>query len=213
MPRSKAQNEEIRARRRAAILAAAVPHFARNGFSQASISAIAAAAGASHGTVFRYFPTKEALFRAAVLEPLAVAEQAFAADLSAEESPLLRIEQMVRRQLATFLRSTGYLRLVHYVLGQSERFPELAGEISSFARRFCDRLAPLIAEGQRRGELGPGPPLTAAMAYFSFLNGAGLCLSLPEGESFPEEIWEGLVRSALRLFGPADSSHHPGKET
>ena len=33
-------------------------------------SEVAQAAGISHGTIFLYFPSKDALFRAAVLEPL-----------------------------------------------------------------------------------------------------------------------------------------------
>ena len=44
--------------------------FAQRGFAGAGISDIARAAGVSHGTVFLYFASKDALFRAAVLEPL-----------------------------------------------------------------------------------------------------------------------------------------------
>lgn len=55
-----------RSERRKAILAQAVIHFARDGFTRTDVSAIAEAAGCSKGTVYNYFENKQALFRDAV---------------------------------------------------------------------------------------------------------------------------------------------------
>jgi AcrR family transcriptional regulator len=55
-----------RAERRGQILDAALHVFAKVGFAGATLRQVADAAGVSKGTVFHYFETKEALFRAVV---------------------------------------------------------------------------------------------------------------------------------------------------
>ena len=53
---------------RAHVLAAAETEFGLNGFHAASVADIARRAGVAHGTVYRYFPSKEALFAEVVRE-------------------------------------------------------------------------------------------------------------------------------------------------
>ncbi len=53
---------------RSQVLAAAEAEFGRNGFHAASVADIARLAGVAHGTVYRYFPSKEALFADVVRE-------------------------------------------------------------------------------------------------------------------------------------------------
>ena len=50
--------------RRAAIIDAALPLFARKGFAATTTKEIAAAAGVSEGLIFRHFPSKAALYEA-----------------------------------------------------------------------------------------------------------------------------------------------------
>ena len=56
----------LRARRRTQILEAATAIFADQGFARADVQAIADRVEVGKGTVYRYFPTKETLFLAAV---------------------------------------------------------------------------------------------------------------------------------------------------
>src|SRR5262245_36435333 len=56
----------LEARRKAEILDAAARTFAANGFAATDVQVIADRLGVGKGTVYRYFPTKEALFLAAV---------------------------------------------------------------------------------------------------------------------------------------------------
>lgn len=56
----------LEARRKAEILAAAARTFAANGFAATDVQVIADRLSVGKGTVYRYFPTKEALFLAAV---------------------------------------------------------------------------------------------------------------------------------------------------
>ena len=64
MPRNQAQNEQVRANRRAQILEAARGVFAQHGYHAANVSDVAAAAGVSQGTVYHYFESKEELLMA-----------------------------------------------------------------------------------------------------------------------------------------------------
>ncbi|WP_173012556.1 TetR/AcrR family transcriptional regulator [Niveispirillum sp. SYP-B3756] len=59
-------NPALHASRRAAIMVAARKCFARNGFHQSSIADIRTVAGISSGTLFHYFPNKQALVLAIV---------------------------------------------------------------------------------------------------------------------------------------------------
>lgn len=62
------QKPEVRAR----IEAAALDRFAEFGYAATSIASIAARAGTAAANVYRYFPSKEALFRGVVPEDLPV---------------------------------------------------------------------------------------------------------------------------------------------
>ncbi len=53
-------------RRRAEILAAATTFFARHGYQNADIELLAEEIGIGKGTIYRYFPTKDQLFRSAL---------------------------------------------------------------------------------------------------------------------------------------------------
>ena len=54
--------------RPAEIVAAALKEFAEKGFAAARLEDVAASAGISKGTIYLYYPTKEALFEAVVRE-------------------------------------------------------------------------------------------------------------------------------------------------
>lgn len=196
-PRSRDQNDQIRQSRRAAILQAAIPLFALNGYSATNVSDVARAVGVSHGTVFLYFASKEDLFRAAVTEPLAEAEQHFYYIGAATGTPLDRLERMVRDQVGVFRKMEPYVRLTQYVIGQRQRFPELAQVIFDFGRRFNDAIIPIIEEGQRLGQLAEQDPVGVAWSYFSLLQ--GLILVVVEST---DEFWETGIAAALRIFAP-----------
>lgn len=62
--RRRAVSEEDKEARRAAIIAAAKTVFARDGFHDATIAAVAREAGIAYGSIYWYFDSKDALFRA-----------------------------------------------------------------------------------------------------------------------------------------------------
>ena len=151
-------NCPIRRRRKEArpseIIEAARSAFVANGFALTRVEDIAAQAGVSKGTVYLYFPTKEALFeavaRASVVPVLDSLAEALRADTSSSAPAQLRLmcETMYREMVGTEQR-----RLVHMVIAEGPRFPWLTEfyhrEILSKGRNI---LRTILRRGAARGE-------------------------------------------------------------
>ncbi|WP_434752789.1 TetR/AcrR family transcriptional regulator [Paenibacillus amylolyticus] len=197
-------NEEKRLERRKRILEEAVVLFAENGYSNTTTALIAKKIGVTSGTIFQYFPTKEALFHAAVLEPLEDIQMKSLALLQQDESPAILIKNMVEEQFNHIYSYTNELRLVQSVLGQRIRFPELTQQVLDSIKVMTDTIESVYAKGQSIGEFNPAfSPAMISRSYISFLNGVALTL----GEAIvhhPE--WENLKAHAYYLFAPVQHS-------
>jgi AcrR family transcriptional regulator len=99
------KDPDLEARRRAEILDVAGKEFAARGFAGTQVQAIADRLGVGNGTVYRYFPTKEALFLAAVEQGLAglTAEMDAIVDDPADD-PVEQTRRAVRAYLRFFHR-------------------------------------------------------------------------------------------------------------
>ncbi|MFY0545802.1 TetR/AcrR family transcriptional regulator [Brevibacillus sp. H7] len=202
MPRTKEQNRQNREQKRNRILREAITLFSLHGYSETTIAAVAKAANVSFGSVFTYFPSKEELFQAAVLEPLDELRPMFVDVDVPDGSPLAHIMKMVELHVRTFSLREEYLRLVQYVLGHRSRFPELFSELDGFLNDVREALRPIIIKGQQSGELQPIDPDLICMSYVSFLNGIRLTIT----DDPTNGIWQLFMQQALRLFGPRDES-------
>lgn len=159
-------NQQVRDERRAAILAAAVEIFARQGLEATRLAQVGEAVGVTHPTILNYFGTKDALFAAAVLEPL----EQFEDDLWPREGEALG--SIVGRHVGMFMAQGSYLRLAQYVLTQQGRFPELAAELRLFVERLRDVMAPMLVD---MGETHEGA-LWRFWGYFSQLFGMAMVM-------------------------------------
>jgi AcrR family transcriptional regulator len=85
------------------ILAAAVAEFAHRDFHEVLMDDVAARAGVGKGTLYRYFPTKEELFVAAVLRELSESHTEHLSTLDDEKAPLREVlERTVSRMVEYF---------------------------------------------------------------------------------------------------------------
>lgn len=145
--------------RPAEITAAALEVFADHGFAAARLDDIARRAGVAKGSIYRYFSTKEELFRAAVrlavvpnLETVRVAAEAFDGSF-AELAPrlLLRAAAVLSRPLIA--------RFVRLVIGESRNFPDVARIWhDEVVAPVIGAVTGLIARAQTRGEAPDGDP-------------------------------------------------------
>ena len=143
--------ERWREERRDRILHAAADVFGADGYSQVSMDAVARAAGIGKPTLYRYFPSKDALFGAVFVHALdrleARLDRALASEATAREQLVALIAAIVP-VLRDHLVSSRLLGGGSAALDQSRRriFRERRTRIGSFLARALDG-------GMRRGEL------------------------------------------------------------
>lgn len=136
-------------RTRAAVLQAAIDRFGRDGYRSTSVLAIARDAGVGPTAAYSYFPTKEALFLAAVDEDIAgVVEETFG---GVEEPP--HSEKWAGRTLAAAMASLEHHPLARRVL--SGREPEAADRLTDTPALAQARksLAEQLHAGQESGDV------------------------------------------------------------
>lgn len=93
---------ELATLRRRTILDAATRHFAAHGFREADVQHIADELGVGKGTIYRYFPSKEELFLAAVDQGMQQLKAAIDAAAERATSPLGRVEAAIEAYLTYF---------------------------------------------------------------------------------------------------------------
>jgi TetR/AcrR family transcriptional repressor of mexJK operon len=163
--------EDRSARKRRVVVDAATTLFLRHGYLGTSMDQIAAFAGVSKPTVYKFFADKEQLFTAIVMETLDRAGGPFLAGLSrlAETGQLADdLRDLARRYLAT-VTQPAVLQMRRLVIGASHQLPALA---SAYYERAPEQTLRTLADCFRRladrGLLRAPDPDQAA-AHFAFL--------------------------------------------
>lgn len=132
------------AERRVEIIAAAQAEFIRATFAGARTRDIADAAGVNQATLFKHFPTKEALFEAAVMRPLIAAMQGMHGRVEIYETARTPAQMGELAQASTALHLEDMQRILPLLT------TALFSDVESGRRLFQEQLQPLIRE---RGEV------------------------------------------------------------
>jgi TetR/AcrR family transcriptional repressor of mexJK operon len=160
--------------KRQAIVDAALLVFAREGYSQASIEAIAAAAGVAKPTIYNHLGGKENLFRHVLAEVAARSNRKTMAALAAftDEPADLRAELLTvaRGLVDCFLdeQSAALRRLLH---AEITRFPDLFDSVlASGPDQVNEALTGRLARLSNAGHLRIDDPLMAASQFFALIS-------------------------------------------
>ncbi|MGC4939082.1 TetR/AcrR family transcriptional regulator [Kribbella sp. DT2] len=141
------------------ILEAAAQLFQRHGYASATTNKIAERAGVSVGSLYQYFPNKDALLLALAEQHLDAAARIFAAtfaEFTDEDLPaVLRV--LVARVAELH---TDRPELHRLLFDQAPRTPELVAAFRRTEREIADRLADQL---RRLGVGGSSPELTALL--------------------------------------------------
>jgi AcrR family transcriptional regulator len=184
MPRARTPDKEE------AILEAAARVFSGKPFHEVLIDDVATAAGVGKGTIYRYFPTKDDLFFAAILHSFDRLSDALAQSLAQETSPRRRLERIAREVLSF---SWGRRDLFTLLLNDERRFAKRDEELQK-RREAVSRLAQeAILEGIRRREFRGIDARIGAELFRGMIRAANTLRR-------PEDTLDGLVSEIVGIF-------------
>lgn len=151
--------------RPAEIIEAAMHMFVEHGFAAAKLDDVAKRAGIVKGTLYRYYDTKEDLFRAVVQVAVSAHIQAIEQAAKAFRGSLVEIVPALLMRVAGQMSESHVPALARLVISESRSFPDLARIWhDNIVAKILTLLADLIAEAQERGEVRPGDPKAYAFS-------------------------------------------------
>lgn len=177
--------EAMRAQTRDKIRYAAVTLFAKHSFANTTMQAIAKEAGVSTGLAYRYFPSKQALFDAIILEAiegLRTMKLIFLAEGDPREILEEATAEMLKEISEDPTTSELFLLITQTIFTNAEENngPQ---EVVDTDKELIEALKQLIIRGQEKGQFVEGDPQTLAMHYISCAQGVGL-MSTIFGEEY-----------------------------
>lgn len=151
------------------VLAAALDTFREKGFAGTRMEDIAVRAGVSKGTLYLYYPSKEAVFEALVREnllpSLAVAEATVAASMDRPADIQLMALLLILQDVLADPRRIAIPRLV---LAEAGNFPDLARFYrTTVVERGLGLVGGILRRGVERGELRPLDPDQTARLFMA----------------------------------------------
>lgn len=145
------------------ILQAALACFAEKGFAATRMDDVAARAGITKGTIYLYFRSKAALFKALARQAIGTRLGEVAHELARFEGSSAEQLRMVLAMVGHFARTSDGVELPKIMLAEAGRFPELA---EFWRREIIDQglglFQSIIERGIARGEFRAVAPQHAA---------------------------------------------------
>ena len=164
--------------RRTHIIESALVLFARKGFADTTTSDICHAAGISTGSLFHYFPSKQAVFYGIWELDRTEWDEVFAA-AEADPDPWAALMVIVDK-LAADAAEPIMAGLLVEVIAQAHRDPEFAAGLAENDRRQSSDLARLIRRLREAGLADPGLPDEEAARWVLTLTDSFLGRGYPE---------------------------------
>lgn len=142
----------VRERRQEEILDAAARIFAQEGFHEADVQELADMLHVGKGTVYRYFPSKERLFLAAVDRVMCRLKAAVDASIGGIEDPLERLSRAIHAYLAFFAEYAEFVELLIQERAQfkDRKKPTYFEHRDANLGRWRELFQDLIAQGRVR---------------------------------------------------------------
>ena len=196
------------ASKRAQIIDAAVAEFQENGFAAASMDRVSARASVSKRTLYKYFESKENLFRSIVME------------LSGRFTDVLEIRYLpdrdIRQQLVDLawaegriLLSPDIIAMARMIISETLRHPELA----EAAQGKLDKTAAfvnILRDADSDGTLNVPDPITAGIEFIGLIKARAFWPILFSGSVVSEDemaiIVEGAVEMMMCRYGQTSAS-------
>lgn len=217
-PRKKEANQELRDKRRAQILDAALSAYIERGFNGTDMDLVAERAGLAKGLVYYYFKTKLELFRAMFEDAFnaSIAANRAMLEANAEKDPVRRLARFMVDVLALAERDPRLLRFAMrlpfdaYAVFAPAQWP--TGYAGSQA--FMASIAAMVGDIQAAGAMAGGDAGRAAASVWAVFMANALDFSRmigamgTAGEAGIEAARRGRIEETLgfcfRLLGVAE---------
>jgi AcrR family transcriptional regulator len=209
--RPDAVHDPLSPERRRRIIEGAAHIFTRDGYEGASMSQIATAANVSKGTLYNYFPSKQALFAAFVrarcgrLVEDVFGEPAWNQDLEAD---LFRIG----RTMLNVMVSPDGLAMYRVVVMEASKFPELAATFFNAGPKvMVAHMAAWLTRQTTSGALRVTDPQFAAEQFFALTQARVLMRARTDaGYNASQGDIDFVVAGAVQVFLAAYRNTTPG---
>lgn len=203
--------------RPAELIEAALDLFAEKGFAATRLEDVARRAGVSKGTAYLYFPTKEALFKAAIRDLLVTKIEMGERDVEEWRGSSEELLRNTFEYWAQVIRSRhgGLLKLI---VAEAKNFPDLASYyLTEVAERGRRLMAAVLSRGVESGEFRPIDVEATAMvigcplAFRSiWAHSLGCFEQQPIADDRFFETYFDLMLAGLRTGHPANRSRGAG---
>jgi AcrR family transcriptional regulator len=198
---------ETRSATRQRILETAQTLFAAQGFEAATTRDLARAAGIGVGTLFNYFPTKEAVAHCLLSEAYALAARRFESDLARDSAEPLSLEEELFAHIAAVLRKLKPFRKYLAAILDTEFSPSAAerhGDAPSFQAAHLEIVGEIAA---RHGRI---ESLTAFALHLYWTLFVGVLAFWSKDASPRQEDTLALLDQSLAMFvGWLKNQAHP----
>ena len=168
--------------------------FAKKGLAGTKIKDIAAKAGFSQGFVYNYFQSKDDIFTRLV--DLAAEGAGISVKYASEQegTPYEKIFWLTEALLSADSIAMQHWRLLMTQASSSEAVPEAAIKIAKEKAKLpFEHFIPMVADGQKAGEIADDPPIVLAVTYFSIVQGLALT-RIQNGNGIPFPTTEMVLR-------------------
>jgi len=203
--RAGARSSERGERARRAILDAALPVFARDGYAAASLNQIIEASGLTKGGLYFHFPSKQALALAVVADHQQRWISRIDAEISEYDTAVDRLFA-APRLIARYAKQGEGPAALSKLVEELARDPDLRDEVCASIRAWLDTVtqhfAAAQAEGAVRGDLDPA--MLAQVAVGGFVGAQAISEQLRDGR-FLDRI-DALVH-VVRLATQGGTDH------
>lgn len=192
MPRVRSDDYEAKSH---AIMDCAAALFAKEGYPSAKMQDVAKACGATKSMLYHYFPTKDDLLYAMLMEHLARVVQGVEEAVASNGSARERLLKMVE----TYTQKSTQSRRRHMIAMQDVKYlpkPKQAPLIE-LQRKLTDRVSDLLQQ------LNPGLPQEVYKPYTMMLIGMLNWTDMwyrPSGPVKPQELCDRMSRLFLKGF-------------
>jgi AcrR family transcriptional regulator len=150
------RDDELIARRQREILAEATRRFAEVGYRQTDVQVVADRLGVGKGTVYRYYPTKEALFFAAVDAGMRALVERIDSVVNGLDDPVEYFECGIRSYLEFFDRNPDLVELL--IIERAEFRDREKATYFIYRERDRGERKALIKRGIAKGVIRDIPP-------------------------------------------------------